>query len=54
MEKKFIMGGITETPFKWDYHGEKKDMKIIAGFHNVCYQNGFIKPAKGWAITEKI
>lgn len=52
MEDELILGGLTETPFKWDYHTDVKKMVIIAGFHNICYEDGFIKPAKGWAIAE--
>jgi len=47
-----IPNGLTKTPFKWNYLGNEKNMKILAGFPGVEYHvdTGYISPAIGHAI----
>jgi len=52
IEQEKIPNGLTKTPFIWDYFGNEKKMKILAGFPGVEYHSntGYISPAIGHAI----
>lgn len=48
-----VPGGVAEVPFTWNYLGTKIEMAFHGGFLGVCGEGDAVRPAIGWAVSQK-